>query len=354
MGALRQGGAGADPLFTERPALLAWILLYPCGFNGRGPDVSKNSAQGVVPAWQKAFLDQQRLEFGYLRDAQRWFAPLAESLALHQSSASPEPRGRPLLAAVNGCQGSGKTTLCAYLAVSLQAHYGLRALPLSLDDFYLTRARRRELAAGVHPLLATRGVPGTHDMALLNDTLDQLLAPPGPGPVPVPRFDKARDDRRRRPLWDKVEGRLDLILLEGWCLGARPQSAMELVQPVNELERREDPDAFWRDYVNEALRRDFLPLYRRVDRWVMLQAPSFDCVYRWRLEQEHKLASGHAGAREAVMSDDQVARFIEYYQRLTEHCLATLPGEVDYLFTLDEQRRVTATRSGGVSSRPGR
>jgi pantothenate kinase-related protein Tda10 len=150
VGAVRKGGAGAHPLCIERPALLAWILLYPYSFNGRGPDVSKNSAPGGVPAWQKAFLDQQRLEFGYLRDAQRWFAPLAESLALHQSSASPEPRGTPLLVAVTGCQGSGKTTLCAYLAASLQAQCGLRALPLSLDDFYLTRARRRELAAGVH------------------------------------------------------------------------------------------------------------------------------------------------------------------------------------------------------------
>jgi D-glycerate 3-kinase len=295
------------------------------------------------------FLDQQRLDFAYLRDAQRWFAPLAESLALHQSSASSAPPGAPPLVAVNGCQGSGKTTLCAYLAASLQAQYGLRVLPLSLDDFYLTRARRRELAAGVHPLLATRGVPGTHDMVLLNDTLDKLLAPPGPDPVPVPRFDKARDDRRRRPLWDKVEGRLDLILLEGWCLGARPQSAIELVQPVNELERREDPDAFWRDYVNEALRRDFSPLYDRVDRWVMLQAPSFACVYRWRLEQEHKLARSRAKAGVAVMTDGQVARFIEYYQRLTEHCLATVPATVDYLFTLDEERRVTASRSGASS-----
>ncbi len=308
------------------------------------------SAPGGVPAWQKLFLEQQRLDFAYLREAQRWFAPLAESLASHRNSAALPPRDIPLLVAVNGCQGSGKTTLCAYLAASLQAQFGLRALPLSLDDFYLTRAQRLGLAAAVHPLLATRGVPGTHDMALLNTTLDLLLAPTGTDPVSVPRFDKARDDRRRRSLWDRVEGRLDFVLLEGWCLGARPQSAAELARPVNELERLEDPDAFWRKYVNEALRRDFLPLYERVDQWVMLQAPSFASVFQWRLEQEHKLASSPAADKRAVMTDGQVASFIQYYQRLTQHCLEMLPPLVDYLFSLDEQRRIATGRLEGIST----
>ncbi|MDH5173084.1 MAG: hypothetical protein OEW92_11745 [Gammaproteobacteria bacterium] len=310
--------------------------------------MSENSAPGVVPAWQKLFLERQRLDFAYLREAQRWFAPLAESLALHRSSAGSRSGGAPLLVAVNGCQGSGKTTLCAYLAAGLQARYGLRALPLSLDDFYHTRNARQQLASAVHPLLATRGVPGTHDMALLNSTLDKLLGPPEPGPVAVPRFDKARDERRRRSQWEQVEGRLDFVLLEGWCLGARPQAAMELVRPVNELERREDPDAFWRGYVNEALGTDFLPLYDRVDQWVMLQAPSFASVYHWRLEQEHKLADSPVADKSAVMTDAQVARFIQYYQRLTEHCLETLPAVVDFLFTLDGKRRISASRLAGV------
>jgi len=306
--------------------------------------MSEEAEPGGVPGWQKLFLQQQRLDFAYLREAQRWFAPLAESLALHRGGAGSRPLGAPLLVAVSGCQGSGKTTLCAYLAASLQARYGLRALPLSLDDFYHTRAWRLELAAAVHPLLSTRGVPGTHDMGLLHGTLDLLMAPPGPDPVSVPRFDKARDDRRRSSLWDRVEGRLDFVLLEGWCLGARPQPAAELARPVNELERLEDPDASWRKYVNEALRQDFLPLYERVDQWVMLQAPSFTCVYEWRLEQERKLAHTAAGEGDRVMSDSEVARFIQHYQRITEQCLASLPPMVDYLYTLDQQRRVRRSR----------
>jgi len=297
-----------------------------------------------MATWQTAFLDQHRLPLDYLPYAQRWFIPLADALAMHHDGAVAGGSETPLLVAINGSQGSGKTTLCAFIGSYLQTQCGLRTLALSLDDFYLTLGERRDLAARVHPLLATRGVPGTHDMALLNSTLDALLDPGTPGEVAIPRFDKSRDDRRRRSRWDTVEGRLDLVLLEGWCLGARPQSDARLRLPVNALEREEDPDARWRTYVNEALRKDFLPLYERVNQWVMLRAPSFDCIYRWRLEQEHKLAETATGDRSGVMSDQQVARFIQHYQRLTEHCLENLPATVDYLYSLDEQRRVTTSR----------
>lgn len=300
-----------------------------------------------IPAWQKAFLDQHRLGAAYLRFAQCWFEPLATSLLAHRIGASGVHPGPPLLVAVNGSQGSGKTTLCAYLCAHLQAEWGVRAVALSLDDFYLTHARRRELAVSVHPLLATRGVPGTHDVDLLNTTLDALLAPSRTDAVAVPRFDKARDDRRLRSRWDQVEGRIDIVLLEGWCIGARPQTVEELLRPVNQLEQEEDPDALWRSYANTALQHKFLPLYERVDKWVMLAAPSFGCVYRWRLEQEHKLAMVVQGEKGGLMSDKQVARFVQFYQRLTQHCLTALPAAVDYLYTLDEHRDIVSSRPPG-------
>lgn len=296
-------------------------------------------------SWQGEFREQHQLPHAYLEHAQFWFDPVAGALSVHQNSAQ-----RSVLVAINGCQGSGKTTLCDYLCAVLRASHGLEAVSLSLDDFYLTREQRRQLAADVHPLLATRGVPGTHDLPLLQRTLDALLA--SGGPVRVPRFDKARDDRRPEADWDVVAGPIDLVLLEGWCMGARPQPVADLDPPRNELERREDADGRWRNYVNEALRQDFLPLYQRVDLWLMLQAPSFDCVYRWRLEQERKLARKAAageggGGAVGVMDEAQLARFIQHYQRLTEHCLAVLPPLVDYLFILDEERRITAGNHPG-------
>jgi D-glycerate 3-kinase len=304
--------------------------------------VNGKSIAASLPPWQREFLEQHQLDASYLLHAQQWFAPLAESLYLHHSGAS-----GPVLVAVNGCQGSGKTTVCDYLAAALQANHSLAVIALSLDDFYLTREQRRQLATTVHPLLATRGVPGTHDMALLGRTLDALLAPARVEPVRVPRFDKSVDDRCARTDWELVEGGVNLVLLEGWCLGARPQSAVELVPAVNELERLEDPGGSWRRYVNEALERDFLPLYERVDQWVMLRAPSFSCVQRWRLEQEQKLASKTGGRGDGLMDAAQLSRFIQYYQRITQACLDQLPSSVNYLYTLDEKRQVSACTHDG-------
>lgn len=283
-----------------------------------------------LPDWQNAFLEQHQLPLNFLESALKWFAPVAALIAEHQVGA-----GRPILVAVNGSQGSGKTTLCDYLASCLENEHGLAAVSLSLDDFYLTRAQRQRLAAEVHPLLATRGVPGTHDMDLLAATIEQLLSGLSPE---IPRFDKSEDDRLPRDQWQSPSKGVDVILLEGWCLGATAQPEDELAPAVNPLESEEDPDGSWRRYANRILGEAFPPLYARVDEWIMLRAPSFDSVYRWRLEQEHKLASRSSGR--GVMSDEQVARFIQFYQRITEQCLARLPHQVNHLFSLDENRFV--------------
>ncbi len=283
-----------------------------------------------LPDWSERFLAAHGLAPEYILDAQKWFDPMARTIAAHFGGAS-----RPVLLALNGSQGSGKSTLCDYLIALFENHYRRRCVVLSLDDFYLTAAERQGLAQQVHPLLRTRGVPGTHDMALMRGTIEALLAGED---VRIPRFDKARDDRRPEDEWDEISGQVDVILFEGWCLGATGQSSAELLRPVNRLEADEDPDGKWRDYVNSVLVREFPPLYQLVDSWVMLQAPSFECVYGWRLEQERKLAARRSGA--GVMSDEQVARFIQFYQRLTGHCLDTLPAKVNHLFALGADRAI--------------
>jgi D-glycerate 3-kinase len=173
--------------------------------------------------------------------------------------------------------------------------------------------------------------------------LDKLLDVNRHGSVDIPRFDKATDDRFSQP--ERVSGPVDIVLLEGWCLGARPQAVEDLVEPINALEKVDDPDGIWRNFVNGVLALDFLPLYQRVDRWVMLQAPSFDCVFQWRLEQEQKLArirDARGGKR--IMDDAQLARFIQFYERLTKSCLSELPRRVNHLYVLDETRRIRASQ----------
>lgn len=304
--------------------------------------MDQEQSSNTLPQWQKWLLKQHKLDPSYLASAQYWFDPLVDSLVSLQ-----EAENRTLLVAVNGTQGSGKSTLCAYLEMAISTKYGAKVLTLSLDDFYLTREQRRKLSEDVHPLLATRGVPGTHEMALLRETLDALLTPDRTESVPVPRFDKSSDDRIAEP--EMVAPPVNIILLEGWCLGAGPESSEALFEPVNSLEELEDPQGIWRTHINSVLEHDFLPLYERVDRWVMLQAPGFDSVYQWRLEQEHKLAQawGDTGGKR-IMTDAQVERFVEFFRRVTQSCLTQLPSSVHHLYVLDEDRKIQLSKQGDL------
>jgi len=251
------------------------------------------------------------------------------------------PAERPLLLGINGAQGTGKSTLAEFLDMVSNECFGWRNAVLSIDDFYLTHAERAALADDIHPLLATRGVPGTHDTALLTKTLDQLLELPAGAVTHVPRFDKANDDRSADA--SSIEGPLDMIILEGWCVGSRSQDVTALKEPVNELESLGDPDRSWRTFVNNSLASDYEPLFERLDALFFLKAPSFDAVYRWRLEQEQKLADASDADAASIMTPKQVGRFIRYYERLTRHNLQTLPSRSDAVLTLDEQHAVIAT-----------
>lgn len=250
-----------------------------------------------------------------------------------------EGRDQPLVLGLCGAQGSGKSTLAARLAGWLAAQ-GRGAAVLSLDDLYLSRARRAELARAVHPLFAVRGPPGTHDVALGIRLLDDLKRG---RPVQPPRFDKAADAPTPSETWAVIEPPVQVVIFEGWCVGAASQQLEALAAPVNRLEAEEDPDGVWRRAVNEALAGGYAQLFARLDRLVFLAAPSFDVVHRWRAEQEHDLkrrlaAEGRAGPH--VMSNDEIARFIQHYERLTRYMLSDMPDRADLTLRLDADRRL--------------
>ena len=287
------------------------------------------------------FLKEHRLPLSFLESVDAWYLPLAGRLAKHHAAAR-----HTLLIGVNGSQGSGKSTVAALLKELLAQNFGLQAITLSIDDFYLTREARLALAGQIHPLFATRGVPGTHDVVLMCKTLQQLTRENSE--VSIPRFDKARDDRYPEREWDRVSAPFDVVIVEGWCLGTPAQPDEDLRKPVNDLEAREDPDGSWRRYVNQQLGGRYQDIFQLMDLWIMLQAPSFECVYQWRLEQEAKLADKllesqqENSSRNRAMTASQIYRFIQHYQRLTEHSLQQLPGRVHYLFSLDADRRIVA------------
>jgi len=239
----------------------------------------------------------------------------------------------PFLLGVSGLQGSGKSTLAAGL-IEAARERGWSAVALSLDDVYLTRAEREALARDEHPLLLTRGVPGTHDLALLASTLDALVKADPERPVSLPRFDKGNDDRYPAALWPEVPEPPTLVVLEGWCLGLEPQVAADLAEPVNALERDEDPDGHWRRWVNDQLAR-YLSIWRRLDAMVLLEAPSWDIVARWRDEAEGSL---RARGEPRAMDDKAMSRFLQHYERLSRHALGTLPAKADMVVKLSAAR----------------
>jgi D-glycerate 3-kinase len=246
----------------------------------------------------------------------------------------------PLVVGLCGAQGSGKSTIAKFLTLALE-DADKRVAVLSLDDLYLTREQRQNLAAHVHPLFATRGVPGTHDVALGLKVLDGLARRAPESATLIPRFDKAADTRALPAPEDMVVGAADVVLFEGWCVGAVPQSDAELAEPVNALERTRDPDGIWRRHVNDALAGPYRDLFGRIGCLVLIEAPGFERVLAWRTEQEAKLRARVGTSATRVMSDAEVAVFVQHYERLTRHILAEMPGRCNVRIALDADRRVT-------------
>jgi len=242
---------------------------------------------------------------------------------------------------INGAQGSGKSTAAAFIAEELSTSFGLNAVVLSLDDFYLPRVVRQTLAADVHPLLATRGVPGTHEVALGIATLRRLR---NGEQVAVPRFSKADDDQLPPQQWPVIEGPVDLVLFEGWCVGIPPQSLEELDTPVNELEAREDADGHWRRLVNAALGDAYAEWFAQLDALIFLRVPDFACVRHWRGQQERDTARLAGAAAIGLQSSAQLERFIQHYERLSAHALRVLPGRADVLLRLGVDHSVIDIR----------
>jgi len=293
------------------------------------------------------FLTNHVLPERYLASAEEFYIPLAKQIANGYQQRQAEKNNSTFFVGVNGCQGSGKSTLVDFLALYLKHQFKLTVVSLSLDDFYLSCQQREDLALRHHPLLKTRGVPATHNVKLLKSVLTQLKnSKTNQQAICLPKFDKAQDNPIAQKNWQRLNAGVDIVLFEGWCWGVTSQYTDELAEPVNELEAKHDPNGDWRRHVNESLLHDYQPLYSFIDTWLMLKAPSFTVTYQWRLEQEQKLAAKMADSESggsSVMSVEEVATFVQYFQRLTEHALNNLPSTVDVLFELNENREIIAS-----------
>jgi len=227
-------------------------------------------------------------------------------------------KNKPLLIGLAGGQGSGKTTISSILTLILKKYFKLKVCKISIDDFYKTRKDRKLLSKTKHDLLMTRGVPGTHDINLLLNFFKKIKNKNFKS-LEIPTFNKAIDDRCSKTLWQKIKSKPDVVIFEGWCVGARAQTISQLKKPINSLEKVYDEDTKWRSYVNDQLKKKYKVLFKQLDGLVYLKAKNFNLLKKWRLKQERKLWTQTKKKKNLkIMTSGDVINFMQTYQRITQ------------------------------------
>ena len=243
--------------------------------------------------------------------------------------------------ALTGGQGSGKSTISQLLKIILKTGFNLETIVFSIDDFYKTFKERKKMSKKIHHLFSTRGVPGTHDSKKLYECLKNLKKSSFKNFL-IPKFDKSIDERCPKNKWIKVLKKPNIVIFEGWCVGAKPQKNSDLIKPVNKLEKLEDKSLIWRKKVNNELKYSYKNIYNLIDDLIFLKVPSFKYVYKWRLLQEAKLKKNSNGKK--IMNSAEIKRFIMFYERITRNMIKTLGSQATVLINIDAKHRLKSIK----------
>ena len=234
---------------------------------------------------------------------------------------------------IAGSQGSGKSTLTTVLKLVLEKFYKKKVMLLSIDDYYLSKNKRLELSKKIHPLLITRGVPGTHNISVLKK--DIINFQKKKFPIVAPLFNKLKDDISSKK---KIIKKAEILLLEGWCCGSPPISRDYLFKNINRLESTLDKNKAWRQYYNFQLQKDYKKVFSLFDKQIYIQAPSFTYISKWRYAQEESNALKSKG--EKFMKKKDLHKFIQHYEKLTKWMIKTMPAKADMLIKIDKNQKI--------------
>lgn len=286
----------------------------------------------------ESIVEKEKLGKAALQQFNDLYLPLTHWIATKHNTA-------PIILGINGAQGSGKSTLCKIISVLLTHGFNKSVLQLSIDDLYLSKKKRQQLGLDIHPLLKTRGVPGTHDVALGISILSSLREKKQlNAAIKIPCFDKAQDDVLAEKSWRKVNKNVDIILFEGWCVGATAQTKNQLNHATNELEEKEDKQGVWRNYVNDQLGSSYKALFEFFDYQIMLKVPDMASVFEWRSLQEKKLALSckqkNLTQKCNIMSAKELEHFIMHFERITKASLQDMPAIADVVLALNKKHQV--------------
>ena len=247
-------------------------------------------------------------------------------------------KGGTLFLGLSGAQGSGKTTISKILKIIIKKLFKRKIQIISIDNFYKTLQERKEMSSKIHNLLRTRGVPGTHDINLLKKTLFNLNKK-NFKIFRSPRFDKSIDDRVKKKYWDIIKNKPEIIILEGWCVGAKPQSQNKIKKTVNNLEKNEDKNFIWRKYANEKLKKEYKSLFSIIDNFIFIKIPNYRMVFKWRFIQEKKLRK-KSHSNKKIMNSKEIKRFIMFYQRIALQMIKDLSKSASVVMYLKKNHEI--------------
>ncbi len=195
------------------------------------------------------------------------------------------------------------------------------------------------MSQNIHPLFKIRGVPGTHDIKLVKNFFD-FVKMKRFKKTRLPKFDKSIDDRSKKKYWFNIKEKPEIVILEGWCVGAKPQSNFLIKKPVNLLEKYEDHNLAWRNYVNSKLKKEYKKIFAMIDSYIFMKIPNFKMVFKWRLLQENKLKN-KSRIRKKIMSYNEIKRFIMFYQRITLQMVKDLSKSASVVMLLNKNHKIT-------------
>ena len=246
----------------------------------------------------------------------------------------------PLIVGLAGGQGSGKTTISSIISLILKKYFKLKVFKISIDDFYKTKKQREILSKNKHSLLLTRGVPGTHDIKIMLDFFRKIKTKNFKS-LKLPKFNKANDDRYKKKHWYKLKSRPDVVIFEGWCVGAKPQSLRLLKKPINTIEKAYDKSLKWRRFVNLQLKTNYKKLYSQLDSLLYLKVKNFNLLKKWRIKQEEKLwLKAKSRKNLKIMNKKEVINFMQTYQRITEQMFKDAPKYSSIIMNLNKNHQI--------------
>ena len=247
---------------------------------------------------------------------------------------------RPYFVGLAGGQGTGKTTSSSLIKIILTKYFKLKVFRISIDDFYKTRKERIRLSKRVHSMLLTRGVPGTHDINMMLNFFKKMKSKKFKR-LKLPTFNKAIDDRFNKKRWYDLKEKPDVIIFEGWCVGAKAEKINTLNKTINLMEKNKDKKKIWRKYVNQQLKSKYKNLYSQLNCLIYLRAKNFNLLQKWRLKQERKLLlSSKKNSKLKIMNKEDVLSFMQTYQRVTQNMFKNMPKYASIILNLNSNHQI--------------